>query len=57
MTQNEKDFLVQLTNDFVMLWQTLSDEDKILLVDIINTEKLIEIFDFLNTLIAIKTIS
>ena len=57
MTQNEKDFLVRLTNDFVMLWQTLSEEDKILLVDIIDTEKLIEIFDFLNTLIAIKTIS
>lgn len=57
MTLEEKQYLVNLTNDFVYLWQSLSEEDQLMLVDILNDGKMTEMLYLFNYLLLTKTIN
>ena len=57
MTLEEKQCLVNLTNDFVYLWQSLSEEDQLMLVDILNDGKMTEMLYLFNHLLLTKTIN
>lgn len=57
MTLEEKQYLVNLTNDFVYLWQSLSEEDQLMLVDILNDGKMTEMLYLFNNLSLTKTIN
>lgn len=57
MTLEEKQCLVNLTNDFVYLWQSLSEEDQLMLVDILNDGKMTEMLYLFNYLLLTKTMN
>lgn len=57
MTREEKQCLVNLTNDFVYLWQSLSEEDQLMLVDILNDGKMTEMLYLFNYLLLTKTMN